>query len=103
MNITQEKTSLSADLLRSLKKSAHHLNAVIQFGKKGVNEALLNEINNAIGHHELIKMRVAKDQKEAFKVGLPTILEHCCAQHISTIGNVVILFKKKETDSQYDM
>lgn len=100
MNKQQEKTMLKPQYLRLLKKNAHHLNPIVQFGKKGLNEALLVEIKQALYDHELIKIRIAPDEKEVFKLALPLILESCEAHLVDTIGNVVILFKEKEKEKK---
>src|SRR5688572_8910702 len=102
MNKQQEKTPLTPDFIRFLKQSAHHLNPVMNFGKKGLNEPFLAELNLALENHELIKIKVAADHKEAFQEALPAILAACEAHYIASIGNIVILFRKNEEDSKFD-
>ena len=42
-----------------LKGLAHHLNPVVMLGGNGLTEGVLVEIDNALNHHELIKVKVA--------------------------------------------
>jgi putative YhbY family RNA-binding protein len=43
---------------RWLKQQAHHLKPVVLLGQHGLSEAVLAEIQLALDHHELIKIRV---------------------------------------------
>lgn len=98
MNNPQEKTPLSSDEIRELKKQAHHLKPVVQLGKKRVSETFIAELNGALKTHELIKMQVAPDQKATLDEDLALILQETNAVHIDTIGNIVILYKEQEEE-----
>lgn len=102
MNNQQEKTLLSSDQIRNLKKLAHHLKPVVQIGKKGVSKTLLSEIDAALQVHELIKLQFLPSQKKALLEDLAIILRETTSEHIDTIGNIVIVFRKREVDSRYD-
>ncbi len=95
MNNQQEKTPLSSDEKRELKKNAHSLKPVIQLGKKGVSEAFIAELNGALLAHELIKMAVMPERKSELASDLEEILKQTLAEHVDTIGNTVILYKKR--------
>lgn len=103
MNNKQEKTLLPQDKKRELKRLAHHLKPVVLAGKKGVSHALINEINEALTAHELIKLQINAKMKETFEQDLQQIVDETGAEHIDTIGNIVILFRKNEENSRYDL
>ena len=42
---------------RYLKSKAHHLNPVIIIGKNGLNDGIIQSINNALTAQELIKIK----------------------------------------------
>ena len=86
MNNQQEKMLLNAADKRELKKLAHHLKPIVQIGKKGVTDALIQEIDTALLAHELVKVHIAKDQKDNLKEDLDQILAKTMAHHIDTIG-----------------
>lgn len=96
MNNQQEKTALSGEEKRELKKRAHHLKPVVQLGKNRVSDALIGEIANALEAHELIKIQVASLQKASLEEDLEEILRKTSALHIETIGNIIVLFKARE-------
>lgn len=101
MNNQQEKTVLETAYRLYLKKMAHHLDPVIRLGKKGVTEPLLIELEGALTAHELIKLHMSAKQKEEFEKNLELILAKTGAFHIDTIGNMVILFRKREENSAF--
>ena len=101
MNNQQEKILLSEEQIRFLKKSAHHLKPVVQVGKKGVSLALINEINQALLDHELIKVQVLPVQKPELDENVRELTLKTGAEHIATIGNVIILFKARDEGSSF--
>jgi RNA-binding protein len=50
--------SLKSDLKKFLRAKAHALKPVVITGQNGITPAVLNEIGQALSHHELIKIRV---------------------------------------------
>jgi RNA-binding protein len=100
MNNPQEKISLTIDEKRELKKKAHHLKPVVTLGKKGVSEALINELLQALLAHELIKLQVMPERKRELAEDLQAILRETNSEHIDTIGNVIILYKKRENSQE---
>lgn len=101
MNNQQEKIVLTQEQRRFLKKSAHHLKPVVQLGKKGISSALINEINQALLDHELIKVQVLPVQKSDIEENVQTLITETGADHIATIGNMIILFKARVEDSEF--
>ena len=68
---------------RHLRALGHKLKALIQIGKKDVEEALISETNAALDHHELIKVKLLEscnlDKHEA-----STLLATACNAEVST-------------------
>ena len=58
-------TALTAAQTRFLRGQAHDLKAMLQVGGKGVTDALIAEIDLALEHHELIKVKVAAEDRDA--------------------------------------
>ena len=50
---------------RFLRGQAHGLKAILQVGGKGISPALVAEVDNALEHHELIKVKIAAEDREA--------------------------------------
>ena len=49
--------------IRFLRGQAHDLKAILQVGGKGISEALVIEVDGGLEHHELIKVKVAADDR----------------------------------------
>jgi RNA-binding protein len=89
--------------IRSLKKSAHNLKPVVQIGKKGITSALIQEINQALEAHELIKIQVLQSQKPNLESDTEIIISKTGALHVATIGNIIILFRQRVENSLFDI
>ena len=73
-----------------LKGLAHSLKPVVQLGANGLTEGVMAEIDNALSHHELIKVKVPSDDREekascsAAKVGRKTVALHSLTDTCNT-------------------
>lgn len=67
---------------------------VLIMGEKGVTESFLAEAERAIEYHELIKIRISGDDREAKKAIAAEITTALNANMIQHIGNVITLFKR---------
>ncbi len=86
--------SLSSSTKKALKAQAHHLNAVILIGQKGITPALLQEIDIALEHHELMKIRVQQGDKELREQFAQEIATELTAEYIAHIGRVLVFYRK---------
>jgi len=79
-----------------LKGLAHTLKPVVQLGNNGLTEGVLAEIENALSHHELIKIKVASDDREEKSLIMDAIIRESGALKIQTIGHTMVMFKQSE-------
>jgi RNA-binding protein len=78
---------------RWLKKQVHHLKPVILVGQHGITEPVLAEIEIALSHHELLKIRVNAGDREERDAGIALIQERTQADLIARIGNVAAFYR----------
>ncbi|TNF69964.1 MAG: ribosome assembly RNA-binding protein YhbY [Gammaproteobacteria bacterium] len=80
---------------QELKAKAHHLDAIIWIGDKGLTENVLLEIDQALEHHELIKVKIAaeRDDRKLIATEITGKL-HC--QLVQQIGRIVVLYRKRK-------
>ena len=90
---------LNNTIIKKLKKEAHNLNPVVLIGKQGLTDSVLNEIDVALQAHELIKIRLPKITKQDQQSSIKHIANTLDAEHIQTVGHVVVLFRKKNKES----
>ncbi|MFV2059923.1 MAG: ribosome assembly RNA-binding protein YhbY [Gammaproteobacteria bacterium] len=76
-----------------LKAKAHNLKPVVMIGAAGLTDNIHTEINIALEHHELIKVRLTanKDSRDEM---VKTICLTANAIAVQTIGHILVLFKK---------
>ena len=84
---------LSTRHRRQLRSLAHHLNPVVTIGNKGLNTAVLREIELSLEHHELIKIRCpAGDREERLRL-YQDIERHTGGELVQSIGRVGVLYR----------
>ncbi|WP_339721566.1 ribosome assembly RNA-binding protein YhbY [uncultured Paraglaciecola sp.] len=88
--------TLSNKQKQYLKGLAHSLKPVVQLGNNGLTEGVLAEIDGAINHHELIKVKIPTDDKEEKSLIIDAIVRETGAFKLQTIGHVLVLFKQSD-------
>jgi RNA-binding protein len=80
---------------KALKARAHSLHPILRLGEKGLTDAVLAEIDRALGAHELIKIRAAPLNRDEREVALASICERTSAQAVQHIGKMLIVYRQK--------
>jgi len=78
---------------RYLRGLAHSLKPVIMVGNKGVSEALLAEFSIALDDHELIKVKLAGDDREERAAQISKLGEAGHAELVQSIGKVACFYR----------
>jgi len=86
-----------------LKKRVHHLKPVVLLGQNGLTEAVMNEIDIALGAHELIKVRLGGEDKEARQAMQEAICQGTGAEIIHAIGHVAAFFRRNPDHPKIDL
>ncbi|MFM2482901.1 ribosome assembly RNA-binding protein YhbY [Celerinatantimonas sp. YJH-8] len=79
-----------------LKGLAHPLKPVVLLGSNGLTEGVLAEIDNALDHHELIKVRIPTDDRELKQQIAETIVLNTQSELVQKIGNIIVLYRPNE-------
>lgn len=86
-------TTLTAAQTRFLRGQAHDLKPILQVGGKGVTDALLAEIDGALEHHELIKVKVGGEDRQARDAMIEDIAQRTGSALVQRIGHTAILYR----------
>lgn len=86
--------TLNTKQKQDLKGKAHKLKPVILIGGKGLTPAVLKEVDGALNHHELIKIRVASSDRDERRAILIEIAASTQSELIQTIGNIGVFYRK---------
>lgn len=79
-----------------LKGLAHHLSPVVMLGGNGLTEGVLAEIDNALNHHELIKVKIAGADREVKQLIIDAIVRETNSVNVQTIGHVLVLYRQSD-------
>ena len=86
-------TALTAAQTRFLRGQAHDLRAMLQAGAKGVSEALVAEVDLALEQHELIKVKVAGQERESRDAMIDDLAARTDAVLVQRIGHTAVLYR----------
>lgn len=92
---------LSNQERKRLRQIGHGLNPVVMLGNHGLSEGVIEEARRALEDHELIKIKVAGEDREARAALIDELLVVTEAQAIQRIGKIVLLYKKAEKPNQH--
>ncbi len=81
---------------RHLRKLTHHLKPVVIVGSAGLTEGVLAEIDSALAHHELVKVRVNAADRDERQAMIERIAENTGADWVLSIGHVAAFYRAAE-------
>lgn len=93
-------TELTAAQTRFLRGQAHGLKAILQVGGKGITDALVAEVDGALEHHELIKVKVAGDDRDARDAMIDEIAARTDAALVQRIGHTAVFYRQSRDKRQ---
>jgi RNA-binding protein len=90
--------SLSPSQRRYLRSLAHDLKPVILLGAKGATEAVVKELDLALTHHELVKVKLSGGDKDERQAQIDFLAGGTGAESVQQIGHIVVLFRRNEDE-----
>ena len=94
---------LNSGQIKRLRAQGHRLKLkpVVTIGQKGLTENLHHEIEVALDHHELIKLRIPALDKS----GKHELSQLICEQHqaylVESIGSIIVIYRLNEEINRY--
>lgn len=85
---------LSSAQTRYLRGLGHSLKPVILVGAKGITDNLLAELDGALTHHELVKVKFAVGDREDRDAAVAQLATAAKASLVQRIGNVACLYRR---------
>jgi len=93
-------TALTSAQTRFLRGQAHDLKAMLQVGGKGISDALVAEVDLALEHHELIKVKVGGEDREARDAMIGVLAGRVGAALVQRIGHTAVLYRPSKDHRQ---
>lgn len=85
---------LSKKQIQHLKGVAHSLKPVVQIGQNGLTEAVVAEIDYALNHHELIKVKISTDNRETKQLIIDAIVRENKSTLVQSIGKTIAIYRQ---------
>ena len=89
-----KKADQDAKRMRAI---GHKLKPVVTIAGKGLTEGVIAELDRALTDHELIKVKLAVDSREARAETARQISAQSGAEIVQSIGNVIVLLRRSPT------
>jgi len=89
-------TGLTSKQRRFLRSRAHALQPVVQVGEAGASDAVIAATEEALAHHELIKVRFQQGDKGERRTMVTTLCQGTGAEMVQEIGRMAVLYRPAE-------
>jgi RNA-binding protein len=86
MNLTKKQ-------IKFLRAKCHDLKAVIMLGQKGLTDEVLSELEIALNYHELVKIKLSVDDRDARKQMIADICEQSHSEEVQSIGKTLSVYR----------
>ena len=86
-----------------LKGLAMNAETIIQVGKGGINENLIESVSAALKARELVKGRVLESAMLTAREVCDELAEKCRAESVQVIGTKFVLYKRNEKEPKIEL
>ncbi len=94
---------LSRPQIKHLVSLAHNLKPVIMVGQHGITENLLKELEIALDHHELVKIKIAGEDRDSRQQMIEQLQNETAADTVQTIGKTLTLFRRNKKKPKIEL
>jgi RNA-binding protein len=89
---TQPAVELAGVDRRHLRRLAHALDPVVQIGAGGVSAGVISALDRALGDHELVKVRIARERDERAEIA-DALAQETRSAVAGLVGHVAVLYR----------
>jgi len=86
-------TGKQKNYLRGL---AHNINPIVSIGSNGLSNSVLDELEIALDHHELLKVKLPADDKATKASLMANICSETNSVPVQLIGRVAVVFRQSK-------
>jgi len=79
-----------------LRSKSHHLKPVLWIGQNGLTDSVTAEIETALDHHELIKIKLRVGDKALRNKTIAEICRATRSTQVQSIGNIVSIYRRND-------
>ncbi|MGM0500021.1 MAG: ribosome assembly RNA-binding protein YhbY [Bacillota bacterium] len=86
-----------------LRGEANSLDPIVHVGKEGINESVIDQLNEALEAHELLKVRILESTGRTTRSAAEELATATGSNVVQVIGGIAILFRQREEDSNFKL
>ena len=94
---------ISKHQLKHLKTLTHNLKPVIMIGQNGITENILKELEIALDFHELVKIKIAGEDKENRAEMINQLISASSAETVQKIGKTLTLYRRNNKKPKIEL
>ncbi len=83
---------------RFLRSEAHHMSPLVQIGKNGISETLLDQVDDLLERRELIKVNLLQNTDEAAKDVAAVFEETLHCEVVQVIGRILVVYRESSKE-----
>jgi RNA-binding protein len=92
----------STPLRRQLRGHGHALQAIVQIGKGGTNQAVIDQVGRALFDHELIKVKLGQECPETRFQVAERLAEEPGVNVVQILGRTILLYKRHPKQPRFE-
>lgn len=92
----------SSKLRKALRAAGHHLSPVVQVGKDGVSDAVLRQLDEQLGAHELVKVKVGTESPEDRFEAAERLGAKLGAHVAQILGRTVLVYRRHPENPRFE-
>lgn len=93
-------TALNEAQKRHLRRLGHALKPVVMMGSAGLTQAVRAEIESALAHHELIKVKLVSEDRQQRQALANDITSKAKAALVQSVGNMILIYRPNPKKKQ---
>jgi len=102
LNPKKQSLMPAGKLRKALRAAGHHLSPVVQVGKEGVTAAVLNQLDEALETHELVKVKVGSETPEDRFEAAARLASAPGAKLAQVLGRTVLVYRKHPKKPKFE-
>lgn len=79
--------------IKQLRTIGHQLKPIVIISENGLSEGVIAELDRALNDHELIKVKLSFEDREAKNAAIEQTLEITKAELVQAVGKVILLYR----------
>lgn len=86
-----------------LRAEANKLDPVVHVGKDGITDSVIEQLDQALEDHELLKIRILETTGRRTRSAAEELATATGSDVVQVIGGIAVLFRSRQEDSNFNL